>query len=146
MVDNTEKHKMLNALLSSKTPEELTKLLFDCLYNPDAIDPEIRAACRELIARRKERIIRNNVKYDQLLTQITDKQSLTISKNDGNGYKINQVFFHKMDVTGNVAVMMVKDAVYDEVSGKVKQKIIVVYSDGTLDSTFEKKITIRKVL
>jgi hypothetical protein len=96
--------------------------------------------------KRRDRIVRNNQRYAQALAQMTDKQALEASKLEGNGYKVNQVFWHKDDPQGNVALMMVKESVYDDISGKVKQKIVVVYSNGTFDSTFEKKISIRKVL
>lgn len=137
---------MLNQMLSNMTPAELQKLIDNLLHNPDLVDESLRDAARAVMQKRRERIIRNNVRYDQALTQMTDKQANVISKQEGNGYQINQVFWAKNDPYGNVAVMMVKGQVYDDVSGKIKQKIVVVYSDGTFDSTFEKKITMRKVL
>jgi hypothetical protein len=113
---------------------------------PDAIPEALRLLAREQMRKRRDRIVRNNQRYAQALAQMTDKQALEASKLEGNGYKVNQVFWHKDDPQGNVALMMVKESVYDDISGKVKQKIVVVYSNGTFDSTFEKKISIRKVL
>jgi hypothetical protein len=144
MVNNTAEHNMVDFL--DLSAEELRTLCDRLMNDPDSLTDIMREHARKQMRMRRERIARNNQTYAQALSQMTDKQALETSKLDGNGYKINQVIWHKADPYGNVAVMLVKPQVYDDVSGKVKQKIIVVYSNGTVDSTFEKKINIRKVL
>jgi hypothetical protein len=141
MVNDTEQQ-----MLDQLTEPQLRNILNLLMTDENSVPEILRQMARDAARKRRERVMRNNMRYEQALSQMTDKQSLETSKLEGNGYKINQVFWHKQDPQGNVAVMMVKDQVYDDISGKVKQKIVVVYSNGTFDSTFEKKITMRKVL
>jgi hypothetical protein len=143
MVNNKGVH-MLD--LMDLSAEQLRTLCDRLMTDPDSLTDIMREQARKQLRLRRDRIVRNNQSYAKALSQMTDKQALETSKLDGNGYTINQVFWHKTDPDGNVAVMMVKPQVYDDISGKVKEKLTVVYSNGTVDSTFEKKISIRKVL
>ena len=133
-------------MLQNMTDAQLYTLINKLLSDPDSVEESLRQYARDSLFRRRERIIRNNARYAQLLTQITDKQALKVSQHESNGYTVNQVFYDKRNVTGNVAVMMVKPQVYDDISGKVKEKLVVVYSNGEVEGTFAKKINIRKVL
>ena len=133
-------------MLDNMNAQQLQALIDLLMQDPDQIEEVLREYAREMLRKRRQRIIRNNQSYEDVLSRMTDKQANNISKFEGNAYKINKVFWHKNEMDGNVAVMLVKDAVYDDVSGKVKRKIIVVYSDGSHDHTFEKSISIRKTL
>lgn len=133
-------------MLDQLTEPQLRNILNLLMNDEDSVPEILRQMARDAARKRRERVIRNNQRYAKALSQMTDKQSLEASKLEGNGYKVNQVLWHKCDPDGPVAVMLVKEQVYDDVSGKVKQKIAVVYSNGSIDSTFEKKIAIRKEL
>jgi hypothetical protein len=95
---------------------------------PDAIPEALRLLAREQMRKRRDRIVRNNQRYAQALAQMTDKQALEASKLEGNGYKVNQVFWHKDDPQGNVALMMVKESVYDG-QGQAKDRRRVLERD-----------------
>lgn len=124
---------------------QLRALIDLLLNNPDSLDAALREMARAEMQRRRERVARNNAKYDRLLTQMTDKQANTICSLEGNGYKINQVFYKKNDSYGNIAVMLVKEQVWNDEKGKIGRKIVVVYADGMQDSTFDKAISMRNV-
>jgi hypothetical protein len=138
MVNNTES-KMVSE------ERQLRALIDLLLNNPDSLDAALREMARAEMQRRRERVARNNAKYDRLLTQMTDKQANTICSLEGNGYKINQVFYKKNDSYGNIAVMLVKEQVWNDEKGKIGRKIVVVYADGMQDSTFDKAISMRNV-
>jgi hypothetical protein len=138
MVDNTEKQMV--------SEQRQLQALIDMLLNhPDGLDAALMEIARAEMQRRRERIARNNAKYDRLLTQMTDKQANKISQLESNGYKINQVFYKKNDVRGNIAVMLVKEQVWNDEKGKIGRKLVVMYADGTQDSTFDRAIAMRKV-
>lgn len=133
-------------MVSDKQAREINALVELLLNHPDGMDAVLREIAQAEMNKRRDRIARNNAKYQQLLTQMTNKQANVVSMRDSQGYKVNQVVYNKRRPEGNVAVMLVKDAVFDVDSGKVKQKIIVVYSDGTQDETFQRSIQMRSTL
>jgi Tfp pilus assembly protein PilV len=107
--------------------------------------PELKAMAQAEMQRRRDRIARNNARFDRLLSQMTDKQANAVSMLESNGYKVNQVFYKKNNPYGNVAVMMVKEQVWNGEKGRLGRKLLVAYADGTNASTFEKSISMRPV-
>lgn len=133
------------------TPEQharqLNALLGYFLENGvEGLEQAMRELAIEEMRKRRERIARNNAKLAALMSQVTDHQANSIYKNEANGYKFNQVIFDKRNPRGNVAVMLTKEQVYNEMTGRMGKKIMIVYSDGHVDSTFNKSIEISKNL
>jgi hypothetical protein len=141
MVNETQ---LLN--LFNKDAAEL-KQICDRLFNdPDSLSDILREEARQQIRRKRERTIRNNASFAQLLSQTTDKQAHILSMKESDGYKVNKVYFNRTDPRGNVAIMLVKAEVWNGEKGRMGRKLAMLYSDGTIVSTFEKSINIRKVL
>jgi hypothetical protein len=141
MVNNAEQTQM-----SIDTQISDLKLIIELLLaDPDNMHPDLKAMAEAEMQRRRDRIARNNARFERLLSQMTNKQANAVSMLESNGYKINQVFYKKSKPYGNVAVMMVKEQVWNGDKGRMGRKLLVAYADGTNASTFEKSISMRPV-
>jgi len=143
MSNNDKAVREVNAHIA----RELNALMGYYLENGvEGLEQAMREMAIHEMNKRRERIARNNAKLAALMSQVTDRQANSIYKNEANGYKFNQVIFSKRNPRGNVAVMLVKEQVYNEMTGRMGKKTMVVYSDGHVDSTFDKSIQISKDL
>ncbi len=102
----------------------------------------VRAQVAQRQEQARRRIERNNYRYGQALAAMTDVQSCVVDKLEADTCRINKLYVNRQ--SGNVAVMMVKSAVWWQAKGKIGRKLIMVYPDGTTSDTFERTISIRR--
>lgn len=134
-------------MTTQRAARDLNALISYYLQNgSESLEQAWREMIEQELIKRRERIARNNAKLAALMGQVTDHQANAIYKNEANGYKFNQVIYDRRNPKGKVAVMFVKDQVWNDVTGRMGKKTMVVYSDGHVDSTFDKSISIRKEL
>jgi len=105
---------------------------------PQALQTHINAKREQ--ARR--RVAANNARYAAALASMTDVQALLVEQAEAGGHKINQLFVDRR--SGHVAVMMVKEQVWDEAKHRMGRKLLMVYPDGVRTTTMEKRISIKQ--
>lgn len=111
------------------------------LLNTTPEEVAAQIAARREAARRN--FARKNARYTAALACMSDIQSVVIDSLEANGAKMaGKVYQNRR--SGRVAVMMVKNQVWNGIKGRCMDKLMMVYPDGSRTETFEKSISIKK--
>jgi hypothetical protein len=86
--------------------------------------------------------IRHEAKWANWLSKVTPKQSEKIEEQEKDGFKVNKLFSSRS--SGLTAVMMVGPEKWRTEKQKICRQLKVVYPDGTMNSTWEKSITVEQ--
>lgn len=104
---------------------------------------QVLANARAKAAASRARMQRANARYYAALSNVTDKQALRIDQQVSRGWRQTSQLWQNR-ATGNVAIMLVNDQLWNSEKGRMGKKLMMVYPDGTSNETFEKTISIRK--
>lgn len=124
----------------SSVPPELAAMVARCMgITVEQLAEQVRAR-REAAKRRVER---NNARFAEALSRISEAQALIVEKKQAEGYKIAKLLVSRS--SENVAVMLSKRPVWDPAKHAMGGKLLVVYPTPPLTcETFERSISIRK--
>lgn len=99
-------------------------------------EEELQAYAHEQALRARERAAKRNAKFAAWLNLSTDIQALRIDKLEVDGMKATKIW--KGRASGNVAVMLQKEGVYNHETGRIGTKLAMVYPDGRHQFAFGK--------
>lgn len=95
------------------------------------------------IAKKKQQRVRrvalNNARFEASVKQGSSEKSDALVR---DGYRIIRTFTSR--TTGRVAVMLQKDKVWDSAKGRIGTALAIVYPDGSVSKTMEKRISLRQ--
>lgn len=119
---------------------DLYKLLdlIDRLMNET--DEQREARFQFELERRRANMAKRNAKFADWLALASDVQAARMSKFMDDGYSAVKVW--KSRSTGKVAVMLQKDGIWDQQTGRIRTKLIMCYPDGRYQEAFG-KITVQ---
>lgn len=120
----------------NKMIADIIKLLAE-VERLENMTPEEQA---ELAHRRAEqarvRMERKNARFAAALARATDIQALRIDRLVSDGYEATKTWTSRAN--GRVAVMLQKDGVWDQQTGRVRTALVMVYHDGRFQKEFGK--------
>lgn len=121
------------------TTKELCEIIARSLgTTPEALQAHIEAR-REQERRRVES---NNARYARALRSMSDVQAMLVAQAEREGHKISHLRIDRH--SGNVAVLMFKEKVWDGAKGRMGIKLLFIYPDGTRTTTMEKRISLKQ--
>jgi len=122
----------------------VTGLIAEVIGKLENMTPEeVMAEARRRAAKQRERMMKKHAAFQAAFANVTDKQSLRIAQMESRGYKSGGKIMQDRR-SGNVAVLLVNDNIWNGEKGRIGTKLMMVYPDGTSNETFEKKISVRK--
>lgn len=118
---------------------ELCQIIAKALgTTPKALEAHI-AARRE---QERRRVASNNARYAAALRAMTDVQAMLVAQAEREGHRISHLRQDRR--SGNVAVLMFKEKVWDGAKGRMGMKLLMVYPDGSRATTMEKRISLKQ--
>lgn len=103
-------------------------------------ETEVIAEVKRRAAAARKRIAVKNAKYQVGIDRITDKQALRVTQFSAKGFAFNSLYQNRN--SGNVAVMLYKEQVYNPMTQKVGGKTMMVYPDGHTNEEYGSKCKI----
>lgn len=120
----------------------LVNALIELIFNAaerDAkmTDEERQALVQQRLAEQRRRTAQRNARFARMLANATDMQQARISKLENEQNMTAVKLWQKRD-TGRIAVMMQKEGVWDQKTGRIRTKLVMVYPDGRFQESFQK--------
>ena len=118
--------------------KDMNKLMAEILGLIHLLEDPVtmEAAQQAALARHRVNIARRNARFANMLANATDIQVARMSKFESDGSKVVKAWQSRS--SGKIAVMMQKEGVWNQATGRISTKLTMVYPDGRNQEAFGK--------
>lgn len=118
--------------------KDLNKMMAEILGLIHLLEDPVALAAAEKaeMERRRALVARRNARFANMLANATDIQTARISNFESDGNKVVKAWQSRTN--GKIAVMMQKEGVWNQETGRISTKLTMVYPDGRNQSAFGK--------